>query len=455
MKKIILIITLISGLAVRLYKINSPVADWHSFRQADTASVSYLFQKNGIDLLHPRYFDTSNIQSGQDNPQGWRMVEFPIYNAISVLTHHLTGLNIDTASRLASILFSLATAYLIFLVTKDLTKKFLPSYLALSAYLFLPFSIFYSRAILPESTANFFMVLAIYLFKRQLFLSAISLALAILVKPYTALISFPLLLFYSGQKLLSSKKQLINLILFAVIALAPFALWRFWIQNFPTGIPKSDWLFNGGNIRFRPAWFRWLFFERLGKLILGVYGVIPLFTSFNHRKTLLKNSLLWLGILTYFIVIARGNVQHDYYQFLIIPFLAISLGIGLSHLKPLFILGISALSLSFSWYQVKDYYAINNPVIIQAGQKIQELTPENTLVIAPYNGDTAFLYQTKRFGWPIEIYDLATIRSLHPDLPIFLVSTTLNDYTIDKINSYPIIFQSPDFIILDLTHDQT
>jgi hypothetical protein len=33
--------------------------------------------------------------------------------------------------------------------------------------------------------------------------------------------------------------------LFPLLAFAPMLLWREWIKNFPTGIPVSDWLFNG------------------------------------------------------------------------------------------------------------------------------------------------------------------------------------------------------------------
>ena len=85
MKKLdyfILSLILIIALLFRLYKINIPLADFHSWRQVDTAAVSRNFVKNGIDLFHPVYDDLSNVQSGIDNPLGYRMVEFPIYNAI-------------------------------------------------------------------------------------------------------------------------------------------------------------------------------------------------------------------------------------------------------------------------------------------------------------------------------------------------------------------------------------
>jgi hypothetical protein len=70
----LLILLTVIAIAVRLYKIDSPIADWHSFRQVDTAAVAKLFQKNGIDLLHPKYFDLSNIQSGKENKEGFSIL---------------------------------------------------------------------------------------------------------------------------------------------------------------------------------------------------------------------------------------------------------------------------------------------------------------------------------------------------------------------------------------------
>ena len=64
---LILSIILIVAFTFRLYKINIPLADLHSWRQADTAAVSRNFVKNGIDLFHPIYDDLSNVQSGIDN----------------------------------------------------------------------------------------------------------------------------------------------------------------------------------------------------------------------------------------------------------------------------------------------------------------------------------------------------------------------------------------------------
>ena len=481
---LVLILFIIFGLFVRLYKLNSPIADWHSFRQADTASVTNNFVKNGINLFVPQYHDLSNVQSGLDNPHGYRMVEVPIYNLITTYFHHLFKTNIDLSSRLVSIIFSLGSSLLIFLICYRLTNTYLPSLFSLVVFLLLPFNIYYSRTILPEPAAVFFMLLSLYLFPKNLILSAVSLSLSILLKPYTILIILPTLLLHSFQKYAKSfnRKNLILFIIFTLITILPFYFWRRWIGNFPEGIPKSDWLLNNNNtttfpnwyrgydltflnkmVAFRPHWFNWLFKERLANLILGTFGIIPLFLGLAYKKNKTQ-TFAWslvVGILIYFIIIAQGNIQHDYYQILIIPSISILVGYGLFFIykflfsKPtigfLLITSISLISIYLSWYQVKGYYQINHPQIITAGIAAKKLLPLNSLVVAPYTGDTALLYQTGFNGWPIEIYDIDNIISKHYPNPIYLVSVNFDHYTNSLISKYPIIEKNSDFVILRLS----
>ncbi len=488
-QKTSLVLCLILGLLVRLYKINSPIADWHSHRQADTVSVTRNFLKNGINWLLPTYHDLSNIQSGQDNPQGLRLVEYPIYNLASLGLHQINTLikptaTIEFSSRLTSVFFSLISSYLIFLICQKIRKSFISSILAMATFLFLPFSIFYSRTALPENAAITFLLASILLFKKQPLFSAISLALSILTKPYTLIISTPIFILYSWELLKNKrfrKKTIVKLLFFAIISLTPFLLWRLWINQYPKLIPFSKWLFftkkeflSSNNwtpnppkklipslITFKPYWFRWLFFERITKLILGYFGIIPLFFGvFHHFKKLRRFTVASLtGILLYFAIVAGGNIQHDYYQILIIPFLAIILGFGfhprhsstkIRHNYLAGIIVISVISLSLSWQQIKGFYNINNPNIIIAGFTANSLIPANALVIAPYNGDTAFLFQTQHSGWPLEVYDLDHIKKQHPQKPIYLVSVNFDQYTNDMLEIYPAIAKNDQFTIVDL-----
>src|SRR3989344_1435849 len=107
MKRIELLIfflILVGAFGVRLYHFNSPVADWHSWRQTDTSSVSRNFVKYGYDILFPRFDDLSSGVSLIDNPNGYRFVEFPFYNLAQAGLFQIFGkFTIEEWGRLATI----------------------------------------------------------------------------------------------------------------------------------------------------------------------------------------------------------------------------------------------------------------------------------------------------------------------------------------------------------------
>lgn len=430
----ILILVMISAFTVRLYKIDNPIADWHSWRQTDTSAVTRNFDKFGFDLLHPRFDDLSNIPSGKDNPEGYRFVEFPIYNSETYFLYknfNQFNFSIEKWGRLVSILSSLFSIYFIYYIVKFLINGKAALFSAFFAA-FLPFSIYYSRVILPEPSLImyslgmlYFIIKAIQSRDRRfemttktymfILLSSFFGAVALLIKP-TAVFFFIPASYLWIKNFRFSKKSIFSAVLFALIVVLPFVFWRDWISQFPEGIPAWKWLLNSDNIRFKGAFFYWLFAERLGKLILGYWGVVFLVLGILETKN--KQNIWffrWWGIsmFLYVSILATGNVKHDYYQAVAIPIIAIFLAKGLDFLLEKTTTNISRVgsylilpiviifSLSFSWYYIRTYYWVNKPEIVEAGKAVDQLVPENAKVIAPYGGDTAFLYQTNRQGWPI------------------------------------------------------
>lgn len=470
-KKILILGILILGLVVRLYKIDNPVADWHSFRQADTSSVTRNFVDKGVNMLVPTYHDVSNIQSGKDNPNGYRMVEFPLYNLLHYGAYRIyPAMGLDVAGRLTSVLLSIISIYLVFLIGEKLSGYFI-GFLAALFMAILPFNIYFSRVILPEPLM-IVAILASYWYlikmsesvgvKKRLYLLASSLlfAVAILVKPFAIFFALPnaAIVFRSWAK---GEIHTLDVIIFSILGIAPFIWWRNHILSYPTGIPASDWLLNSSGIRFRPAWFRWLFGERIGKLILGIYGTTFLMLGLIAKP---KNEgvayWLWaLGILLYFSVVAGGNVQHDYYQAIIIPFICFILAKGAALVLSLsrttysrlltivmtLVIFISMISLS--WYEIKGWYQVNNWPIVEAGKEIDRLTPKDAKVIAPYNGDTAFLYQTHRAGWPLG-YD---IEDKMAKGATYYVSVSYDDEARTLEKKYTLVEKNPRFIIVKLS----
>ena len=148
---------------------------------------------------------------------------------------------------------------------------------------------------------------------------------------------------------------------------------------------------------------------------MGYWGVFLLAAGIIAKKRKEGWLFYWWGIsiLLYLTVFATGNVRHDYYQVLTIPIISIFVARGISSLiqfaqysrntviTGLFLIIAIIFMEMFGWYHIRDFYNINHPEIVEAGRAVENKTNDRSLVIAPYNGDTAFLYQTKRRGWPV------------------------------------------------------
>ncbi len=484
-----LILMFVAGFLVRLYRFDGPVADWHSFRQGDTNAVSAIFARDGIDLLHPKYFDISNVQSGFDNPQGYRMVEFPIYNATQVVVFKLLslfGITLSEAGRLISILATLGGAFCVYL----LVKKYANETAGLAAaffYLFLPFSIFYGRTVLADPSMAASILVGIYFFDKWVEksikykvssikyvipfgLAIFFTALSFLLKPYALFFTLPMIWIVWNKYGMKMFRHW-QLYLFAIMSLIPLIFWRKWIGQYPEGIPVSDWLFNGNGIRFRPSFFKWIFYERITKLILGYIGIIflaiglwpPALEGLRPGGVLVKNknwgffASFAVSSLAYLVIIATGNVQHDYYQILIVPTISIFTGLGVSYLWQRFkknqflqfqIFILIGVTILLGWVGVKDYFNINDWGMVAAAQEANEILPKDAKVITPYDGSTVFLNLTQRQGWPVFEHDIKTLINMGAEYMV-IANPTKNDLE-GFGREYKQIASSSSYLILKL-----
>lgn len=453
---------------LRLYRITNPIADWHAFRQADTASVTREYLKHGIDLLRPRYHDLSNIQSGLDNSEGYRMVEFPLINGgVAFLVRSLPFLPLVLTSRMASVFASLGTLVFLIRFVERVTKNRAVALLSGWFFATLPYSVYYSRVVLPEPFMLFFSMASLSLFADAVseknpfkdvrwWLSALSLSLALLLKPFVVFLAPVYLALLWPHR---TKRSLYSAwwLAYAVIAGGPLLWWRHWIEQFPSGIPAADWLLNGNSIRFRPAWFRWIFWERFGKLILGYAGALLSASALLWKQE--GRGVLWAwwaGLLAFTAVFATGNVQHDYYQIIFTPLVSFTLGLGThalwnwkKHWFPrLAVITIITATLLFSWHQVSGYFNVNHWEYVEAGAAVDRLVPADAKVIAPAFGDTHFLFQTNRTGWPIGF----EIDQKIEQGAQYYVTTSYDDEARELEKTYATLEKTDRFLILDLTH---
>jgi hypothetical protein len=468
---ILLTLIMVFGFGVRLYKIGNPVADWHSWRQADTASVSKTYLEQGINLLLPRYHDISSIQSKIFNPKGYRMVEFPFYNALNaVLANAMHFFSLEVWARLITITCALVTAVFLYLMGKRISGKWL-GLLTAFFYLFIPYNIYFTRVILPDPMGVMFGVIAIWAFleftatdrKVLFYTSALFFAAAMLIKPYLGFYLFPIAYLavkkFGAKSFVKDRHLILESLIFLGISFVPFLLWRTWEARFPEGIPLYKWVFNENHIRFKPSWWYWIFGERLGHLILGSLGLIPfIFGVLNTKSKNLLVQVFLAGALFYVVLVADANVMHDYYQILVIPAVALAVASGVvflwentffNRLTSRIIIVVSVVVMLITgWKQVVGDYVINHPEIIAAGAEIDRIAPKNALVVAPYDGDTAFLYQTNRWGWPV--ID-SSIENIISEGASYYVSVDLGSADTKMIESkYKTIEKTDKFIIINL-----
>lgn len=471
MKKleIALIVLLILGaLFVRLYKIGRPIADWHSWRQADTAAVARNFVKDGYTPFVPRYDDMSAQANSIPNPQRYRFVEFPIYNSLIAAVWSVTGVA-DIYARLTTVAISLGSLIFLYL----LVRKYSGRRVALLAgffFAFIPYNIFYSSVILPAPFMVFCLLLFYWSFDRWLektrgwyfyILAMLAASFAVLSWPIALIFTLPAVYLAFNKFGLSAFKNLYLWVL-AIAVLLPFGLWRLWINQFPEGIPNWKFLLNEGDIRFKGSFFRWIFQQRLGQLILTVGGV-PLVVLGLIKKPG-KEGLLYLSMLAscliYLTIFASGNIRHDYYQIPLIPTLAIFMAIGTNLLialpkdhfnrllGPLIALVCIAFIFAFGYFEIRGYYWINKPEIVEAGKAVDRLLPQDATVVAPYNGDAAFLYQTNRHGYPIVDRPL---EKLIEQGTKYLVSVDVNDAGIDNLaRNCKVIEKTDKYVIVEM-----
>lgn len=462
----VLILILFGFLFVRLYKIAQPIGDWHSWRQVDTASVTRIYSNEGLNLLYPKYYDISSIQTGYFNPNGYRYVEFPIFNIVHLYLFKITPFSIEVTGRLTSIFSGLLTSIFLYLLSKKLIGKW-AGLISAFLYSFIPYNIYYTRVVLPEPMAVMFSVLGILLFvtffenNKKIFLlfSALSFSLAILVKPFAIFYGLPIL-FLSYKKYKNKMFLNIPLLLALSIVIVPFCLWRIWMNQkyLLLGIAHFWWAFNGDKIRFRPSFWKWIFFERVGKIILGGWGLIPfgLGLAIKNKASLVINSMVF-GMFLYLVVIATANVRHDYYQTFIVPALVLGMTQGIVFLmtskevNKLFGLGVSVFSifmiLLIGIYEVLPFYSVNNIEKIDIAKKIDNLIPKDSKLIIPYNGSTVLLYYANRYGWPVVDNSFENLIQKGADYYLSLNNDADQSYLINK---YEIVDYADNYKLFDL-----
>jgi len=424
-----------SGIAVRLYKIDSPLADHQNWRQCDTASMARNFYLNGTSILSPQ------IDWGGDS-SGLVESEFPLFQYVVSLLYRLAG-QYDILGRLFSVFLFSLSAVIFYLIVQILYGEDCAC-ASLFFFTFSPLSIYYSRTFMPEMLLIFFIVLSLYMLllwkegrkKYYFHLSALFFALALLVKLLVLylIVVFALIIYRDSSNL---KKFRENILLFSSIALLPPIFWYVYAYFIYQETGLTFGILSGGFLKFISGydWRSSLLYEKLIKrlfiLMITPIGLITFCVGLLiEEKDSKRNWIyIWLTILpAVAILVAKGFYSHDYY---LLPFLlpfSIIAGKGMmpvlqssgtSVIAKAVVVLIFASAILFSGYYTLEgkmymengFYNVDKR-LLKTSEQIAGATSQNDLIIVAGSEAVtpvpSLFYLSGRRGWYVDIEDVTS-----------------------------------------------
>jgi hypothetical protein len=393
---------------------NDPWEKMGAWRQSDTYSIARNFTQLKLDLMRPQL----NYDGSSDN---YVQLELQIMPFLSALLMRLTGYSSPLIPRAISLSLFLGSAVFVYLILKRFTR-FLPSLFGLAVYLMMPISLLYSRAIMPEPCALFFLCASVYCLllwhqgvKNTIWLSAVFLAAAIMEKTPVIFAGFLVLAVFIwklGIKLLRSPV----FYAYGFIALVPPAIYyiytshiaRFcFVDRIALKLVFSSRIFSlftqKGVHFFReslPLLFTW------PVLILSFFAFLFLF---NKERRFL---LVWLLAFVLESATIVASIRFKYYLIFLSPVLSVLCGIAAQELlgwkKRAFVSALLLTLFFLSWFGLRQWSAGTKIAesIAGTGRLIESVTQPSDIIAAGVL-DPSYINAGNRRGYRanIKYYD--------------------------------------------------
>jgi hypothetical protein len=312
---------LVLALLPRLIHLDSSPLGRHAWRQSDTASVARNFHENGYQLFRPQ-IDWA--------VPGYVEMEFPLYPWVTSLGYGLLG-EAEWIARSLAVFGSLLAILFLFLVLRRVLSEAAALWGAFFLAL-LPLSLYFGRAIMPESWMLAASAAGIYWFLRwseedswgAYVLSAATVGLACLLKLTNLYLGLPLLWLgwrrYGSRVLLQWK-----IWLHALLVAVPVGLWYWHAHELGATYGAS---FNILTTAGSDKWGNWAlllqpdFYSRLifgyiaGRLVTWIGFVLLVLALFLPRNTRRERLLdVWfLAIVVVLLIANQGAYDHEYYS---------------------------------------------------------------------------------------------------------------------------------------------
>lgn len=328
--KLVLILWLLAlGLGLRCYRITEPPMDFHPTRQYIGASVARSYYFN-MDSSIPE--SRRNIaQIGKDRQE---LLEPQIMPTLAAVSYRIVGGEHLWIPRFYSVLFWLATGWVLLLIARDIGLGEKERLWALAVHLFTPFAILNSRVFQPSPLMVLLMFLTLWTTLRYdrapttkgLLITTGLAAATLFVKP---VVVFMLFAGFAGLMIHRSgvAKTIRNphLYVFTILMLAPAV--SFYIIQLKSGGyigTQTEGSFIPSLLITVKYWFGWL--KMIGRNI-GLQGLIAAAFGFAMFANLRGRWFLggvWFGYFCYGLFFNYHIHTHDYYSMMLIPMAALT-----------------------------------------------------------------------------------------------------------------------------------
>jgi hypothetical protein len=337
----VLFAVILSGVLLRAYRITDPPLERHRVRQCDTAAMARNFYEGSLNILYPQ------IDWGGSTP-GYVESEFPIFSFAIALLYRAFGVH-EWFGRAVSIGAYVFSAIFLF----RLTRRLFSDPVALVTVLFfsfVPLSVTFTRTIQPESLMALGTIAGIYYFRvwyedewrPALWLSALGIALAALLKPFSLYMGVPLL-YLCFRRFGWKFFRKAELWVYFIVVMVPIALWyshawKLWVDYGNTLGVFAGWqkLFLSGVTDRMGFWLSLgkRLCERLVYLIATPAGLIPLLVGMLTKPPRREYLVYWwaVGFALCIAGVAVGHRAHDYYQLPVVFIASIFMAIGVVRL---------------------------------------------------------------------------------------------------------------------------
>jgi hypothetical protein len=378
---------IVLGVALRSVHIDHPdLIDFHSFRQAETASFAHGYLVGSFAPWHPE--DSRYPCRFVDRRFGFVESELPLPAWFAVLPLKVLGIDYPPAPYLRAFWIAIYVAASIYLyrLVQRLDRRDTTALATVFAFAVFPLSIFFSRAIMPDGPSLALGIATLYHLqafledrrRRDEILTVVLAAVLLLCKISNAYIAFPFVyLLCRREGVLKAAMTprywiwavLIAIPVYAWYAYARTAPWTFGIWDHPTKNKFSSW----NSLTDWSLWRR--FWMRLRVQILGWPGIVLSLLGLlvGRKSESVRVGAAWcFGYLVFLVAAINGNAMHVYYQLPVTVAAALATGAAIAWL-----IGTEMPRTPFlpRWGRVAGVFALAGALLLHVQTTYEALAP--------------------------------------------------------------------------------